>query len=78
MQPRDFAGENIPRIANRVRAVALSLLQLRVLGLGLRDVGVALTGTPDVDLRRPGAILNSASMVDYDLPEGRTDVTSPV
>lgn len=30
VQIRHFAGENIARIANRVRAMALSLLQLRV------------------------------------------------
>src|SRR3981189_2829870 len=40
-----FAGEKIARIANRVRAIALSLLQLRVLRLGLfqdGDVGVGV------------------------------------
>src|ERR1700737_2176815 len=42
VQIRHFAGENIARIAKRVRAMALSLLQLRVLRLGFlqdEDVG---------------------------------------
>ena len=45
LQLRHFAGENISRIANRVRAMALSLLQLRVLRLRFLqdgDVGVGV------------------------------------
>jgi hypothetical protein len=45
VQIRHFAGENIARIANRVRAMALSLLQLRVLRLGFLqdgDVGIGV------------------------------------
>jgi hypothetical protein len=45
VQLRHFTGENIARTANRVRAIALSLLQLRVLCLGFlqdRDVGVGV------------------------------------
>jgi hypothetical protein len=44
VQLRHFAGENIPRIASRVRAIALSSLQLRILRLGFLqdgDVGIA-------------------------------------
>jgi hypothetical protein len=45
VQLRHFAGEKIARIANRVRAIGLTLLQLRVLCLGFlqdRDIGVGV------------------------------------
>ena len=45
VQIRHFAGENIARMANRGRAIALSLLQLHVLLLSLLedgDVGVGV------------------------------------
>jgi len=45
VQLRYLAGENIARMANRLRAIALTLLQLRVLRLGFLpdgDVGVGV------------------------------------
>ena len=65
MQLRHFAGEKIARIANRVRAIALSLLQLCVLGLGFLqdgDVGVGVFPEgEEVLIRRVAPVLSRST-----------------
>jgi hypothetical protein len=72
VQLRHFTGEKIARLANRVRAIALSLLQLCVLRLGfLQDVGVGVFPEGEEVLVGGAALAVSP---DYGVSTGKTEV----